>query len=800
MATSTYITVDKVTEQQINAAYSEAESVAKSYSFQYDSDMRSNQLLAQTLAHTMENYDSNNRNEVNTILKSLLEENQGILGTYVAYENNAFDGMDAEFANTQGHDTTGRFIPYWSRSGSSVALAPLAGYETDDYYQLPKSQKQDVILEPFLYDGEMMVSYVSPVIKNGDFIGISGVDVSLDYIDEEVSQVKFLDTGYAFIVSNSGLLISSPTEKEWIGTMSLTDFNDPVMDQMTIDIKNGKGGRIGIIDPITGKEVSMTYEPMETADFAFVLVTPYDEMIANAVALRDQLIIISLVAIIAMAGIAFLIARSVTKPIEGIVKDFDDLAKDTLAGKLDRRADTNVAIDFEAIPRGFNQVLEAVVVPLNEAARVINSYAEGDLSTRGTIDAKGDFKLLGDTLDGFGDTLQSIINDSCEVLASISSNDLTKKVSVHGVGDFVQLTEGVENCRLSLNEVVTLVTENAENIASTAQEMSAASEELTATAEQISGTISEISKGTQAQSGKAVEVSRAMDDMSLTVQEVATNSGNAAQNAIEANTLIQGLGEMSQDLKLMMESIKSAVGESSDVINELDEKSKQIGEIVNLITSIADQTNLLALNAAIEAARAGEHGRGFAVVADEVRKLAEDSGNAAKQIAQLIDQMQAGTQDAVSSMGKGLDEVDTGAVSLEKSVLAIGKVVEGGDTIAKMVQDIAAAAQEQSASIEEVTSSVEEVSAISEQSAAEAQEASASVEEQTASMQELSNSAQELAGVAANMQLVVSKFRLDTAGADVLMESGSEGSGKRENPVSSKMKSEPSELLKNALV
>jgi methyl-accepting chemotaxis protein len=105
---------------------------------------------------------------------------------------------------------------------------------------------------------------------------------------------------------------------------------------------------------------------------------------------------------------------------------------------------------------------------------------------------------------------------------------------------------------------------------------------------------------------------------------------------------------MSKDLLLKMDNIKSAVGESSNVIMELDDKSKQIEEIVSLITSIADQTNLLALNAAIEAARAGEHGRGFAVVADEVRKLTEDSGNAAKEIAKLINYIQTGTQNAVS--------------------------------------------------------------------------------------------------------------------------------------------------------
>jgi methyl-accepting chemotaxis protein len=215
---------------------------------------------------------------------------------------------------------------------------------------------------------------------------------------------------------------------------------------------------------------------------------------------------------------------------------------------------------------------------------------------------------------------------------------------------------------------------------------------------------------------------------------------------------------------MKMDGIKEASSESSQVIMELDGKSKQIGEIVNLITNIADQTNLLALNAAIEAARAGEHGRGFAVVADEVRKLAEDSGNAAKQIAGLIHEIQEGTSNAVTSMQQGSEEVSTGAEALNEAASVIEKVVSAGDLIASMVQDIAAAAEQQSASIEEVTSSVEEVAAVSEETAASTEETTAAVQEQTASMQELANSADKLADIAREMKDVIDAFVIDTAG------------------------------------
>ena len=454
---------------------------------------------------------------------------------------------------------------------------------------------------------------------------------------------------------------------------------------------------------------------------------------------------------------------SMMSNIEGIVDEFIKLGNAAEAGNLDHRADGSLYEgSFSDAINTVNTAIDALVNPLNEAMRIVNKYSEGDLSARFDFETKGDFKVFSDTLDDFGGNLQEIIADSSNVLEAIANNDLSQAVTVNAVGDFKILTDGIENTRMSLNNVVSMVHNSSRNVASTAEEMSASVEQMTSSSYQVADTVSEISRGAQSQASKTEEVSRAMVDMTMTVQEVATNSQRAAENAKDSNDLINNLGAIAKDLIGKMNSIKEATGESSGVIMELDGKSKQIGEIVNLITNIADQTNLLALNAAIEAARAGEHGRGFAVVADEVRKLAEDSGNAAKQISTLIGEIQEGTQNAVTSMQQGSEEVETGATALNEAASVIENVVSAGNQIANMVQDIAAAAQEQSASIEEVTSSIEEVSAISEESAAGTEEASAAVQEQSATMQELSRSAEDLSGLAGEMKVVVDKFILDT--------------------------------------
>ncbi len=289
------------------------------------------------------------------------------------------------------------------------------------------------------------------------------------------------------------------------------------------------------------------------------------------------------------------------------------------------------------------------------------------------------------------------------------------------------------------NQFVSRVQTLIQEVASTTRNVAAASTEIAASAEQMS-------TGMKSQQEQTQQVSAAIEEMSASVIEVAKKSADASQFAENSGKDAHDGGEVVQQTVIEMKGIAQQVNESADAVSSLGKKSEQIGQIIGVINDIADQTNLLALNAAIEAARAGEHGRGFAVVADEVRKLAERTQKATEEVAQSIREIQTETTTAVSKMQAGTTKVTAGVELAASAGSALSKITASSQNLRAMVQSIAAAAEEQSAASGEIAKNVERINAVTRES--------------TQGATQSASAASQLSAQAETLQQLVSKFKI----------------------------------------
>src|SRR3989338_6505315 len=293
---------------------------------------------------------------------------------------------------------------------------------------------------------------------------------------------------------------------------------------------------------------------------------------------------------------------------------------------------------------------------------------------------------------------------------AIAGGDTTQKIesSVMDRDDEVgQLMKSLDKMSSSLNRFSTSVSVSSNKLASASGKLS-----------DLSGIIA---KGADDQTQKATHVATASEEMTATVTEVAKNASDASEAAVNAVKVAKDGGEIVAKTVAEMNEIAESVKTSSTVISQLGSKSNEIGQIINVIEDIADQTNLLALNAAIEAARAGEQGRGFAVVADEVRKLAERTANATSEINQMSAKIGEVANHALSSMGKVVETTREGVADAETAQSSISGIQKSFGEVAKMIDDISASLAEQNTAATGLANSTERVAAMSEENAAAAQ-------------------------------------------------------------------------------
>lgn len=326
--------------------------------------------------------------------------------------------------------------------------------------------------------------------------------------------------------------------------------------------------------------------------------------------------------------------------------------------------------------------------------------------------------------------------------------------------EFGVVADALADMRDTINKVLKNILNNAQTVAASSEELTASADQSSQVVQNIAQAINEVAANNSKQTTAVDTTSAAVQQISASIEQMSTNADIADANAAKASDIANEGGRSIEIAIKQMRKIDEVVQTSADVVNELGEQSKEIGQIVENVSAIAAQTNLLALNAAIEAARAGEHGRGFAVVAEEVRKLAEESLGAADKINTMITAIQAKTVDAVNAMKSGSEEVIKGTEVIKNSGTAFDKVMEINTEVAAQVKEIARTTAEASKAATDIIANVQTVDDAAKKISDQTQTVSAATEEQSASTEEIASSSRSLADVAQTLNNEINRFKI----------------------------------------
>ncbi|GBF35104.1 methyl-accepting chemotaxis protein I [Desulfocucumis palustris] len=425
--------------------------------------------------------------------------------------------------------------------------------------------------------------------------------------------------------------------------------------------------------------------------------------------------------------------------INGLVSESLTLSGAAVEGRLQTRGDANkFQGSYRDIIKGVNDTLDAVIDPINEAAKCLKEMSKGHLEVRVTGKYQGDHAIIKDALNTTLEALNEILKkETLRCLQEMAKGNLDVAVTGQYQGDFAVIKEALNTTIYDLNQILSQVSVAMVQVSTGAQQVSDASQTL---------------------SQAAAESASSMEQITSSMQEINAQTRQNADNAVQANQLAtQARGNAEKGNEQMAQMVRA--------MNDINESASNISKIIKAIDEIAFQTNLLALNAAVEAARAGKHGKGFTVVAEEVRNLAQRSARAAKETAEMIE--------------GSIKKTEVGTRIAEETSGALEEIVLGVTRITDLISEIASASKEQALGIGQINQGLNQMDQVTQQN--------------SANSEELASASEEMSSQALQVKEMLNKFKLQRHGGNFAAEEPSAG----RHPQASRRRVQPPEVRGN---